>query len=157
MSKKTGCEFEHSVVGAVKTGTINNQIAEHIKSCADCRETVKITRFFQITLMNEPQPKKLPAVGFIWFKSRLREKQRAAENVTKPILIVQTAAVVIFIGLFIWLLNTDFSNLLFLESALHRVFASIEQIVVLLGAGIACFAFVCSTLIYILRRFLLEE
>ncbi len=92
MSMKTGCEFEQRILGAVKSGTINNQTAEHIKSCAACRESVKIIRFFQMASMNEPSPEKLPVAGLIWFKSRLREKRRAAETVAKPILIAQTAA-----------------------------------------------------------------
>ncbi len=101
MNKQTACEFQSAVVKSVKSGIANDEITEHIKFCVDCQETLKVARFFQTSLMKEP-PQNLPAAGLVWWKTKLREKQRTAERVVQPITIVQTIAVVIFTAVFLW-------------------------------------------------------
>jgi len=157
MSKENNCDFESVVVKSLKSGFLSEEISEHIGACDNCRETMKVVRFFQTNLQSELPPKNLPAAGLIWWKSRLREKRRAAEQVAQPILIAQTAAVVIFVGVFVWLLNTEAFQLLSLDAALNQIFASIEPIIVSMFIGIVSFFFICTTLIFALRRFLLEK
>lgn len=157
MKMQSGCDFESVVVKAVKSGFVGEEIKAHVKSCADCREAAKIAHFFQINLTNEPPGKNLPVAGFVWWKHKLHEKNRAAEQVTQPILIVQIAAVIIFIGLLVWLLNNDSLYFSFLESGFSQMFTSIEPLAVPYVVGVTCFAFVCLTLIYTLRRLLREE
>ena len=79
MSKQTACEFQSAVVKSVKSGIANDDANEHLKNCADCQETLKVARFFQMNLMKELPPLNLPAAGLIWWKAKLREKHRAAE------------------------------------------------------------------------------
>ncbi len=157
MSEQTVCDFEPDVVKSLKSGFINGEIGEHIQSCSNCRETAKVVRFFQTNLINQSQPKRLPVAGLIWWKSKLRERRRAAENVSRPIFLAQTAAVIIGLGALIWLWVNGSLQLSFLETALKRVFNSMEIIAIPLAIGLICFAFICTTLIFILRRFMIEK
>ena len=157
MSEKMVCDFEPAVVKSLKSGFINGEIGEHIQSCSNCRETAKVVRFFQTNLINEPLPKRLPVAGLIWWKSKLRERRRAAENVSRPILLTQTAAVIIGFGTFVWLWLNGSLQLSFLETAFNRIFNSMEIIGVPFVTGLICFAFICTALIFALRRFMTEK
>ena len=157
MSKQTACEFQAAVVKSIKSGIANDGTNEHLKNCADCQETLKVARFFQTNLMKEPPPLNLPVAGLIWWKSKLREKHRAAERVGQPIKIVQTIAVVIFAGVFFWLFNTESLQLASLGEGLSRVAGSMAQFIFPMIIGFVSFAFVCLTTVFLMRRFLPEK
>ena len=157
MSEQTVCDFEPAVVKSLKSGFINGEIGKHIQSCSNCRETAKVVRFFQTNLINESPPKNLPVAGLIWWKSKLRERRRAAENVSRPILLTQAAALIVAFGTFIWLWLNGFLQSSFLGTALNRIFNSMEIIAVPFVIGLICFAFICITLIFALRRFMIEK
>ncbi len=157
MSEKLVCDFEPAVVKSLKSGFINDEISEHMQSCSNCRETAKIVRFFQTNLTNQSSPKCLPVAGLIWWKSKLRERRRAAANVTRPILLTQTTAVIVAFGTFIWLWLAGSLQFSFLETAINRVLNSMEIIAVPFVIGLICFAFICATLIFALRRFMTEK
>lgn len=153
MKKRTDCDFERKVADSVKSGFPSEEIKNHLNSCADCRETVKIVQFFQMNLASEAQPEKLPTAGFIWWKSQIIKKRRAAERTVQPIFIVQIAAAIIGLATFILLLP-QFPSL---GQAFGQVFDAIEQIAFPVVAGLTCFALFSTTLILTLRRYLLEK
>ena len=138
MSEKLGCDFEQTVVKSLKSGFVNEETSRHIKACANCRETAKVMQFFQANLLKESPPKNLPAAGFVWWKFKLREKQRQAERVAQPMLIAQLAAVLIVTGTFIWLRQSNSPQILSLQAAFNRVFASMEVIAFPLITGAVC-------------------
>jgi len=157
MSKQAACEFHSVVVKSLKSSVVNGEINEHLKNCADCRETIRVARFFQTNFIKEPPPSNLPAAGLLWWKAKLREKHRAAERVGQPILFVQTIGVIIFTGVFLWLLNTESPQLATLGEALNRVAGSMAQFVFPAILGIASFAFVSLATVLLLRRLLPER
>ncbi len=157
MNEHSRCDFEQTVVKSLKSGFVSEEISRHIETCADCRETAKIMQFFQANLANESPPKNMPVAGLVWWKFRLREKQRRAERVAQPILIAQIVAGLIGFGTFIWLRQNNAPQFLSLETAFNQVFASMELIAVPLVAGIICFAFICAILVFALRRFMLDK
>lgn len=156
MSNQKVCEFEQTIVKSLKAGFISEESREHSKECADCRETVKIAGWLQMSAKTA-QPKNLPTAGFLWWKSRIIEKRRAAENTAKPILIAQTVAVIVAFGTFIWMMSIPTIKFSSVGTTFSHVFALMEPVAVLLIAGLICFALVCSMLILTLRRFLLEK
>ena len=157
MNKRKFCDFEPETIKFLKSGEVNEKISAHIESCADCRETAKIMRFFQTNLLKEPPLKKLPAAGLIWWKSRLSERHKAAEMVNRPILIAQTIAAIVFTGVFFWFYNSDSFQNSFLGTAFNRVLDSMEAMLVPFFIGIVCLTFFSLLTSYILRRFLLEK
>jgi hypothetical protein len=157
MNEHSGCDFEQTVVKSLKSGFANDEVSAHIKTCADCHETAKVMRFFQVNLINESPPKNLPVAGLVWWKFNLREKQRRAARVAQPILIAQIAAILVALATFIWLRQNNSSQFIPIENAFNRIFASMETIAAPLVAAAICFAFVCAILIFTLRRFMLNK
>jgi hypothetical protein len=157
MNEQTSCEREQAVVKSLRTGFLSEAISAHLESCANCRETAAAVSFFQEALVDESQPKNMPAAGLIWWKSRLREKQKLAERVTQPIMIAQTAAALIACGAFIWLWQMGVFASSAFGIALTRMFSSMEEMGLPLLAGFIFFIIVCATLGFTLRRFMLEE
>ena len=153
MMQKNACDFENAVVKSIKSGVSTGEISAHLKTCADCQETAQVVSFFKSNLKNESAPKSLQTAGLIWWKSRLREKQRRAAQIGQPIFIVQIAAAIVFGGVFVWLLNNGWLKFL----AIGTLFDSIDRIFVPLFAGTVGFLFVCLILIFGLRHYLLEK
>lgn len=157
MKEETGCNLEMTVVKALKSGFINQEISRHIEECANCRETVKVMRFFQANLPKESLPKHMPAAGLVWWKFKLREKQKRAARVGQPILFAQTIAILITFGTFIWFKQTDKWQSLGLDTVINQTFASLEIIAFPFFTGIISVAIVSLVLILILRQLLPDK
>ena len=157
MKKHPGCDFEQTIVKSLKSGFESDEISEHIKACANCRETAKVMQFFQTSLINESPPKNLPVARLVWWKFQLREKRLHTERVNQPILIAQTAAAVVALITIIWLMQNRSSYFPSIEPALNRVFASMEMIAAPFVIGIICFGFICTILVLALRRLMPEK
>ncbi len=158
MINQKKCEFEPTVVKFLKSGLSSEAINAHVQDCANCRETIKVVNWLQTFEKSAlPQVKNLPTAGFLWWKSRILEKRRAAERVVQPILIAQIAASIVAFMAFVWLLFTKSTQFNFLDDAFNQSFGSIKVIIVPFVAGIICFAFVCLMLVFALRRYLLEK
>lgn len=155
MIKKTGCEREPQAVKAVKSGFTSEEVSAHLKSCASCRETAKIVRFFQANLKEEKS--NLPAAGFVWWKSKIIEKQTRAARVAQPILVAQIAAAAAFFATLFWLLFSKSAPTDSLSFAVNRAAASVAPLAVPLAAAIICFALLCLVLVLALRRLLPEK
>jgi hypothetical protein len=157
MSEESGCNFEQTVVKSLKSGFVGEEISEHIKTCANCRETAKVMQFFQTNLPRESPPKNLPVAGLIWWKFRLREKQRRAERIGQPIFIAQIIAVVIAFVTILWLRQNYPEQFSSLATALSRVFDSMGTIAFPFIIGLTCLGFVCSILVFALRRLMPDK
>lgn len=157
MSEKQGCDFEQSVVKSIKSGLVAEEVSEHIKACADCTETAKVMMFFQTNLPRESPPKNLPAAGLVWWKFRLREKQRRAERVEQPILIAQIAAAFAASVIIVWLGQNYSEYISSLAPAFAKIFDSMGTIAFPFVIGVTCFAFVCAIFVFALRRLLPDK
>jgi hypothetical protein len=157
MSEESGCSFEQTVVKSLKSGLLNDEISEHIKACANCSETAKIMQFFQTNLPRESPPKNLPVAGLIWWKFRLREKQRRAERVGQPIFIAQAVAVFAAFITILWLGQNYSEQFSSLATAFGRVFDSVGTIAFPFILGLISFAFVCTIFVLALRRLIPDK
>ena len=157
MSEESGCNFEQTVVKSLKSGFVGEEVSEHIKACADCRETAKIMQFFQTNLSSESPPKNLPVAGLIWWKFRLREKQRRAERVGQPIFIAQIAAAFAASIIIVWLGQNYSQQVSSLAPALSRVFDSMGTIAFPFLIGLISLTLVCTILVFALRRLLPDK
>ena len=153
MLKKSVCEFESRVVAFVKFGAAAEETSAHLENCADCRETARGVSFFQTNLEKEFARPRLPAAGLIWWKSRLREKQRRAEQSIQPLFIVQSIAAVSFGAMLVWMLGSDW----FESLGINRLLDSVERIFLPAFALTAGFLLISVILIFGLRRYLLEK
>jgi hypothetical protein len=157
MIKQPGCSLEQTIVKSVKSGAINEETAAHIDSCGDCREIVKIMRFFQTNLISDAKPKTLPAAGLIWWKSQLRNRQLARERVGQPLFIAQCIGAFFALTILVWLAFRGSTGFPSLDSGLSRVLSSMEQVVFPLAIGLIVLTFTCIILSFTLHRFLIEK
>lgn len=156
MKKSNGCDFEPRVVKFLKAGLPDDEISAHLNSCADCRETAKIVRFFQTNLPREVAPKNLPTAGLVWWKTKLREKRRAAEIAARPVSIAQTAAVTVASLAAIGLLIYQPEFFVPLGAVVSRTFETLGQMALTLFAGIIIFAVVSAAVIFTLHHWTSE-
>ncbi len=157
MKKSNGCDFEPQVVKSLKAGLKDNEISAHLNSCADCRETAKIVSFFQTNLLRESAPKNLPTAGLVWWKTKLREKHRAANRAARPIFIAQTVAVAVALLAAIGLLIYQPEFFAPLADVLNQTLDTIGKMAFPLFAGISTLLIVSGFVILTLRRFMSEE
>ena len=142
MKDKT-CEFEQAVVKESARGIPNEKLALHVKECVTCREALNIARWMQ-NFAREATPKQaLPTAGFLWWKSKIIEKQEAGKRAAQPIVWTQTAAIIVLIITALWL-AIKYQSIF--SSVLKTFSASIELVAApfLIAVGFAtivCFAF----------------
>lgn len=159
MINQKKCEFEQAILKSVKAGFTSEETKRHAAACADCRETLKIASWLNnMSAASAAPPKNLPAAGFLWWKSRILEKRRAAEKVSRPLQIAQIIAAFAAFGTFFWLLTSGSPQFDFLlAAAFNRTLASMEIIAVPFVAGIICFSVACAALTFALRRLMPEK
>lgn len=150
MRKQTFCDYEKRLA-AVKADSLSDELKNHLKECADCRETQKIITFFQKIPAQEKSTINLPTAGFIWWKSQMQKKRAAAARAVQPIYIIQTAAAIPASALVVWLL-ISFSQFDFIGSAFAKILDSLGSIIIPLLLGAAGLAVVSAVLTFTLNR-----
>jgi len=97
------CEFEKAVVKDFEQGIQNEKLAFHVKECAACREALKVASWMQNFAAATAPKRALPTPGFLWWKSKIIEKQEAGRRAAQPIVWTQTAAIILVIITTAWL------------------------------------------------------
>ncbi len=139
------CEYEQSAIKELAQGKQNEKLAAHIKSCAECREALKVARWMQTFAAATMKPQALPAPGLLWWKAQLSKKQEAAKRALQPILWMQIMAAIIVIATLIWLIDKTETQLI---PVWNNIFTSLEFIAAPLLIGLACVALICVVLAF---------
>ena len=142
------CEFEKAVVKESAQGNLSEKLKLHIKDCADCREALKVVAWLQNFAAEAPK-RPLPTAGFIWWKSKIMEKQAAGKRAAQPILWTQTIAVIVAVIASVWFAVVYQSKF---AAVIENFSASFELIAVP-----SLIAFVCAALICIVIAFKWRE
>lgn len=67
------CEFESQVIHATRTGTVNDQLREHINTCSTCRETEQIAlSFHALARETDSIMPPVPDPSLIWRDAYIR-------------------------------------------------------------------------------------
>lgn len=75
------CDQEPAVVRAVSSGQWDQDLQAHAESCPSCRDAVLFTRLFRpFAAAAAPQ---LPSANYVWWQSRLRQRQVDLRRVTR--------------------------------------------------------------------------
>jgi len=136
------CEFEKAVVKESAQGIQNEKLALHVKECADCREALKVAGWMQNFAANPAPKRALPTPGFLWWKSKIIEKQAAGKRAAQPIVWTQTAAVILAIITTVWLavkFQSKFSTVLENFSASMELIAA-PFLIAFVFAAVVCIA-----------------
>ena len=91
------CEREDQTAAAVRTGTIDPEIASHARQCRACADIVLVTDFLRegVTLADHERLP-MPDAGLIWRNAQSRATQEATRLALRPIRFMKIIAVVAF-------------------------------------------------------------
>ena len=90
MNDKT-CDRQEAIRQAVKAGTLDAAMKEHLASCDNCQQIAGIQHLFD-RLEKEQLPAPVPLTAkMILIKARLRAQQEARQKALRPLFYVQTA------------------------------------------------------------------
>ena len=82
------------------------ELADHIRTCRDCRQLVSLTERFQAARALAAREAGPGSAGAIWWRAQLRRRYAAFQQVGKPILGAQIFALAVFlsvaVGLAVW-------------------------------------------------------
>ena len=104
--KTTFCDQERTVVAALLTGTLPDDLRAHINVCETCTEVVLVTQ----SLWHEVAPAlgelRVPDADRVWRQAQASARQRAIAKATQPIRIARMAAYVTGIAALAWTIPT---------------------------------------------------
>jgi uncharacterized Tic20 family protein len=138
------CEFEKAVVNESTRGVLSERLKIHVKDCADCREVLRVAAWLQNFAAEVPK-RPLPTAGFIWWKSKIIEKQAAGRRAAQPILWTQTIAVIVAVVASVWFGFTYQSKF---AAVIENFSASIEIIAIPSLIALVCAAFICVVIAF---------
>jgi hypothetical protein len=103
------CAREQDVLDALATGAAregwSDDLRAHVDACTNCGEIVAVA----LPLLQEhheavegAQP---PSSGIVWWRAQMRARQEAAKAATRPITVVQGAAVAGGVAIFLMLMS----------------------------------------------------
>lgn len=67
------------------------ELRDHVEACASCSDLVLVTEAFQLARKNSA-PEVPQTSNLLWWRAQLQRRRAAAEQVTRPITVVQTFA-----------------------------------------------------------------
>lgn len=123
--KEDFCEFENKRAENASAAIRDENFAAHLKQCSKCREAFRVADWMQRLAAETAPSAKLPTAGFLFWKSKIIEKQRAAQRAAKPIFWMETAAIVLISIAMLWLAVKNQTRL---EPVWNQIFASLELV-----------------------------
>jgi hypothetical protein len=90
------CEREARTTAAVRSRTIDHEIAAHAQHCAVCSDILLVNEFLRENAALDQQRTPLPDAGRIWQKAQSRANQQATRLALRPIRFMKIIAVVAF-------------------------------------------------------------
>ncbi|MBE0658126.1 MAG: hypothetical protein IH602_10575 [Bryobacteraceae bacterium] len=95
MSKNVmACTRESEAVRALHSGSMADELREHIAGCESCGEALALAAAFA----GEMAPVEAPDAGLMWHKMELRRRRERAEAAMRPAMVAErVAAVLMFV------------------------------------------------------------
>jgi len=118
------CDQEQKVFAAVRFGSLDPSLQNHVSHCSICADLVFVAEFMR---ENSPVPEtevRLPNADFIWWKAQLRTRQAALQRATRPIDLVAKIGSVAAGLAGLWFISCSSQTLTWIESAVHSQWLS---------------------------------
>lgn len=100
------CEKESLVIEAVRLGSWDADLRQHLAECQACSDAEFAARALHEMRAMDQAEARIPDAGLMWWKAQLLAKRAAAERATQPISFVERFAyacgIFCFIGVCIW-------------------------------------------------------
>ena len=108
------CTYEEEVVRALKDGHWPEgcalELREHVETCETCGDLVLVTQSFQLA-RREAEREAIPgSASLLWWRAQLRQRNTAAERVSRPITIAQRFALLVYAVVGVLLVASQYSH-----------------------------------------------
>jgi hypothetical protein len=94
------CTCEAEVVRALKDGHWPDgcapELRAHVETCETCGDLVLVTRSFQLARHEAEHETIAGSASLLWWRAQLRQRNAAAESVSRPITIAQRFALLVY-------------------------------------------------------------
>jgi hypothetical protein len=93
------CSYEKEVAQTLKDGHWPNgctkELRAHVAACANCGDLVLVTKAFQSARSESVHESPPGSPGLLWWRAQLRRRNAATEQISRPVTIAQTFALVV--------------------------------------------------------------
>jgi predicted anti-sigma-YlaC factor YlaD len=93
------CEFEESVLRALRLGQSSGDLQAHLDQCEVCREVQLVADFLYVLERAQVSDVPLPSPESLWWRGQIAQKRDLAERSVAAISVVQRIAGVLIVGL----------------------------------------------------------
>jgi hypothetical protein len=97
------CPRESDVLDAIASKRwphrVVRELADHVASCAPCTDVVAVATAIHADQEASWQDAAIPSSGQVWWRAEMRVRQEAIRKASRPIAIVQAAAVLVALAL----------------------------------------------------------
>ena len=102
---RTWCERESDVVEALRSGSISDELREHVWSCAICAEAQPVAKMLLQTAsvlhrQGEPQ-----AAGLVWRRAQAQKRELALKRAARPLIFMRALSGAYAVLFTAWLLH----------------------------------------------------
>jgi len=141
---EVGCDHEEAVMRAVVSDDWSELLQAHVAICAYCSDVVGFSRLLREPVAS-PEPE-LPPACYVWWRSRLRQRNAAQERLSRLFAFTETVTVLVsMIGLAGWI-SWQWSDV---SAGIKTIFRSTAHwpslglapgsaVFVVLGCGLLC-------------------
>jgi hypothetical protein len=92
------CEREDQTAAAIRSGTLDRDIALHAQQCPACSEILMVGEFLrEESRLSDKEQFALPNPGQVWKKAHHRSYQKAVRLALRPIRFMKIVAVIAFL------------------------------------------------------------
>jgi len=86
------CAREQTLVAALRSGTLHDELLAHAGSCPVCSEVLLVTEFLRDESTALNRELSTPDASMIWRKAQARAREKALARATLPIRVARTCA-----------------------------------------------------------------
>jgi hypothetical protein len=100
--RPSGCLFEADLLKVAvcdgRTDLDSSGLREHVDSCAECDETLRLVETLRAGERRAWEEAALPTASQVWWRARVRSRLEAAHRAERPIGVVQGVAAAVVVG-----------------------------------------------------------
>jgi hypothetical protein len=112
--KTIECPREEDVLEALTIGRMDEELRQHVTSCAICTDVAAVVEPILIDRQDRSRAPHIPSSAVMWWRAQMRARQEAAREAARPVTVAQivgiSCAAAIAIGLAVllspWLRGT---------------------------------------------------
>ena len=118
------CDQEQKVSEAVRFGSLDPSLQNHVSQCAICADLMLVAEFMRENSSLPETEIRLPKVDFIWWKAQLKARHAALQRATRPIDLVAKIGSVAAGLAGLWFISCSSQAQTWIESAVHSQWLS---------------------------------